>query len=414
VRWATGAGRRTPGAPGRPALETIRTLTPDDLPAAWTLDQQIFNVDPKQHETARDSEGADRFVGAFDGDTLVAICEFHRFGQFFGGRRVPMGGVSSVAVSPEARGRGLASRIMAFLIERMRGEGLPIAALYPATPALYRSLGFEFAGHWTMYSVPVARLREVPRPERGRVRRATPDDLEAVEALRVKLAAERPGAIDRGDWAVPIYRRRFDDLHAFVSLDEQGEVDGALFYRHAPLPGTPEDYDLDVRELFAADQASLAALLWVMASSSSVAHQARYRGWLDDPAAWLVPELKPSIFIQMRWMLRLLDVPAALEARGGPRGLSGRVALRVRDALVDENEDEFVLSLDDGEAKVTREAAEHAIELDVGALSALYSGHTSCAALARAGRLEGGDPARDWTILEAAFAGPAPAMIDDF
>jgi len=395
-------------------LETVRTLTPDDMPAAWRLEQQIFNVDPKLHQTARDPDGADRFVGAFAGDTLLASCEFHRFGQFFNRRRIPMGGVASVVVSPEARGRGLASRIMALLIERMRDERLPISALYPATPALYRSLGYEFGGHWTLYSVPVARLRDVVRPERGRVRRATADDLEEIEALRVRLAAERPGAIDRGAWAVPIYRRRFDDLHAFVSLDARDRIDGALLYRHAPIALSTQDYDLDVRELFAADDASLSALLWVMASSSSVARDARYRGWPDEPAAWLVPELKPKVFIQMRWMLRLLDVATALEARGGPLGLSGRVALRVHDALVGENEGDYVLSLEDGEAKVAREAGERPIELDVGALSALYSGHTTCAALARAGRLSGGDPARDWALLEAGFAGAAPAMIDDF
>ncbi len=395
-------------------METIRTLTPDDLPAAWQLDQQIFNVDPKQHETARDPDGADRFVGAFDGDTLLAICEFHRFGQFFNRRRVPMGGVSSVVVAPEARGRGLASRIMAFLIERMRAEALPISVLYPATPALYRSLGYEFAGQWTLYSVPVARLRDVRRPEPGRIRRATTDDLEAIEALRVRLMSDHPGAIDRGDWAVPIYRRRFDDLFAYVSLDARGDVDGALFYRHAPIALGTEDYDLDVRELFASDAASLAALLWVMASSSSVARDARFRGWPDEPVAWLVPELKASIFIHMRWMLRLLDVGAALEARGAPPGLGGQVALRVRDEMVGDNEDDFVVTLEGGEARVAREAAETPIELDVGALSSLYSGHTTCAALARAGRLTGGEPTRDWALLETLFASAAPAMVDDF
>jgi predicted acetyltransferase len=395
-------------------LETIRTLTPDDMPAAWTLDREVFNVDAKLHETARDPDGADRFVGAFDGDTLVAICEFHRFGQFFGGRRIPMGGVASVVVSPEARGRGLATRMMRFLLERMRDERLPISALYPATPALYRSLGYEFAGEWTRYSAPVARLRDVRRPERGRVRRATVDDLPAIEALRVTLAREHPGAIDRGDWALPIYRRRFEDLHTFVSLDEAGEIDGALFYRHAPIPPGTLDYDLDVRELFAADATSLSTLLWVIASASSVARNLLYRGWPDDPAAWLVPELKPSIAIRMRWMLRLLDVPAALEARGAPAGLSGGVGLRVHDPLLGDNQADFGVTFEGGAARVTRGSTDSPVELDIGALSALYSGHTSCAALARAGRLGGGDPARDWAMLEAAFSGIAPAMVDDF
>lgn len=396
-------------------METIRTLTPDELPAAWALDQQIFNVDPKQHESARDPDSAEQWVGAFDGDHLLAACEFHRFGQFFRGKRIAMGGVSSVVVSPEARGRGIASKMMTFLVERMRAEGLPISALFPATPALYRSLGYEFAGHWTLYSIPLARLRDVSRPEAGRVRRANANDLEEIEALRVRLAADRQGAIDRGRWAVPIYRRRFEDLHTYVSLDDQGAIDGALFYRHAPLKGlSTDDYDLDIRELFAADPSALAALLWVAASSSSVAREAYYRGWLDEANAWLVPELKPHIVIQNRWMLRILDLQSAISARGGPPGFTASVPIRLHDPMIRFNEGGFVLHFADGRAEAKREDTLLPVQLDVGALSSLYSGHTTCAALARAGRLEGGDPDRDWPCLDAAFAGGLPAMVDDF
>lgn len=396
-------------------METIRPLEPRDLPAAWALDQQTFQVDPKLHATARDPDGADRFVGAFDGDRLVATCEFHRFGQFFRGRRVPMGGVASVAVSPEARGQGVASRMMRLLVERMRAEQLPISALYPATPGLYRSLGWEFAGHWTRYTMPLERLRPVPRPERGRVRRARVDELEAIERLRTALAAEHDGALDRGQWAVPVYRRRFDDLHTYVALGDAGGIEGALVYRHQPTGGVQGyDYDLDVRELFACSAEATRALLFVLASSSSVSRQAYVRGWLDDGLGWLLPELRPQVERQMRWMLRLLDVPAALEARGGPPGMTARVALRVHDPLLADNDDGFVLEVVDGEAKVKREAAADAISLDVGALSALYSGHTSCATLARMGRLSGGGVSTDWAALDAIFAGRPPAMVDEF
>ena len=270
-------------------METIRPLEADDLPAAWALERQVFNVDVKEHETACDAAGADRFVGAFDDHGLVASCEYHRFGQFFGGRRIDMGGVSSVVVAPHARGGGLASRMLRLLIERMRNEQLSIASLFPATPALYRSLGWEFAGHWTLYSMLLERLRGVPRPEVGRVRLATPDDLTAIERLRTRLSAEHNGAIDRGKWASEIYRRRFDDLHTYVHLDEAGEVTGALFYRHQPLGLGTEDYDIDVREIFAADAEGLNALLWVLASSSSVAREALFRGWLDEQHGWPVP-----------------------------------------------------------------------------------------------------------------------------
>jgi len=304
---------------------------------------------------------------------------------------------------------------MHLLIERMRAEGLVISALYPATPTLYRSLGWEFAGHWTRYTMPLERLRPVPRPERGRVRRARVGELETIERLRTALAAEHDGAIDRGTWAVPVYRRRFDDLHVYVAVDARGAIDGALFYRHHPTGGIQGfDYDLDVRELFALNAEAQRALLWILASSSSVARHVAIRGWLDDTQGWLLPELRPQVERQMRWMLRLLDVPGALEARGAPPGMTARVALRVHDEQVPDNDGAYVLQVADGEVKVTRETAPNAIALDVGALSTLYSGHTTCATLARMGRLSGGEPAKDWAVLDAVFAGRPPAMVDDF
>ena len=392
-------------------METIRPLTAEDLPSAWALEMQAFNVAPSDHEPFRDEGGAERFVGAFDGERLVASCEYHRLGQFFGGRRVPMGGVASVVVAPEARGGGLASRMLALLVERMRAESLPISTLYPATPALYRSLGWEFAGHWTTYEMPVERLRGVARPDTGRVRPAEASDLEAIERVRVGLMAERNGAVDRGDWALPIYRRRLPQLFAYVSLDAAGEIDGALIYRHVPIAGT-EEYDLDVRELFAASDAGLDTLLWVLASSSSVARRAFYRGWLDEALSGRLPELKPQVRHQQRWMTRVLDVPAAIKAHGAPPAMQGRVVVRVRDAMVEANDDTFAIEVSEGEARAEPVREDAGVTLGIGALSSLYTGHASSASLARLGWLEGEAPER--ALLDAIFAAPPPAMVDDF
>jgi Sterol carrier protein domain len=49
----------------------------------------------------------------------------------------------------------------------------------------------------------------------------------------------------------------------------------------------------------------------------------------------------------------------------------------------------------------------------VGALASLYSGWSSSALLARAGLLAGGSAA-DRAALDAAFAGPAPWLLDEF
>jgi len=90
------------------------------------------------------------------------------------------------------------------------------------------------------------------------------------------------------------------------------------------------------------------------------------------------------------------------------------VPIRLSDEMIKFNDGGFVLHFADGRAEVKREDTLLPVQLDVGALSSLYAGYTTCAALARAGRLSGGDPKRDWAALDAAFAGASPAMIDDF
>jgi len=80
-------------------------------------------------------------VGAFDGPRLVAMSGAHAFGQDFGGRRVPMAGLSSVAVAPHRRGEGLARRVITMCLADRRERGQAISSLYPATTGLYRRLG---------------------------------------------------------------------------------------------------------------------------------------------------------------------------------------------------------------------------------------------------------------------------------
>jgi predicted acetyltransferase len=62
--------------------------------------------------------------------------------QWWHGRAVPMAGVAVVSIAPEDRGRGIGRAVMTALVELMAGRGYPLAALYPATMAIYRSLGW--------------------------------------------------------------------------------------------------------------------------------------------------------------------------------------------------------------------------------------------------------------------------------
>src|SRR2546430_17358622 len=74
----------------------------------------------------------------------------------------------------------------------MAERGYPLSALYPATMTIYRSLGWEIAGHRHEAVLPSRALSAMARPEPAAaagIRRPGPDD--AAEVLQVVGRAHR-------------------------------------------------------------------------------------------------------------------------------------------------------------------------------------------------------------------------------
>jgi predicted acetyltransferase len=106
------------------------------------------------------------------------------------------------------------------------------------------------------------------------------------------------------------------------------------------------------------------------------------------------------------WMVRILDVPGAVAARGWPAGLSLEVDLRVTPpshGADDPVAGDWVLRIADGVGSATA-GGSGAVELASTDLAALYSGHLDPSELVREGRLPGATP-DVVSGLRAAFAG---------
>jgi predicted acetyltransferase len=342
----------------------IRRLRADDMEQAWKLDRQAFHTRERNRRAWLTRSDPVRIHGAFDQARLVAMVQVLPLGQFFGGRRVAMGGISSVAVSPEHRGQGLASRLLRDCVADMHARGEVVSALYPATTQLYRRAGWELAGAHVMRRIRARDLvRGAQRPRAGRVRRATRDDLPAIRALYARVARESNG---------------------FLRL----------------------------YELLGVDREALSGLWWLVGSSSSQAPLVLYPGGPEDSLPLLLPDQDERVVGDIRWMLRVVDAPGAVAQRGFPPGLEVEIALSLVDALVAENAGAFVLRVSKGEGRLET-GGSGGLRLGVGAFSALYTGWATPAVLARTGLLAGGS-AEERARLDAAFAGPTPTMLDEF
>ena len=378
--------------------------------AAGEMLRRAFDWPAESLERWAAARGEDPVLAVFVGDEVAAASRVRPFGQFFGGRSVPMGGFSPVGAAPEYRGRGYASAVTAAQYPAMREQGQALAALYPASTRLYRGLGFEVAGAWSERHLPARSLQQLRPPPGVGLRRATRDDLPAVRACYARAAARANGMLDRPEaWWRRILDDRWDEQHVYAADGDAGALDGYVAYRHGPDPTW--GYSIHVQEVVA-ERAEVALALWrLVGSSSTMARDVTFNDAPETPLLFLLPEQDVTERKALRWMLRVVDAPAAIAARGFPPGVAAAVDLEVDDRHCDWNAGRWRLEVGDGRAVLARGGA-GSVRLGAGALASLYSGYASAVTLARAGLLAGDD--RDLAGLDAAFAGPTPWMLDFF
>jgi crossover junction endodeoxyribonuclease RuvC len=133
-----------------------------------------------------------RYLAAFEGTRMVAAAKFHDLVQSWLGASLPMAGVAAVAVAPEDRGKGIGGALISALLSHIDARGYPLSMLYPATPSLYRSAGWELAGHTYEAVLPARSLRTIAPwtgPQSPALRRAVPDDAPAVRGVHAAVHA---------------------------------------------------------------------------------------------------------------------------------------------------------------------------------------------------------------------------------
>lgn len=327
-------------------------------------------------------------------------------GQWFGGRSVPTGAIAAVAVAPEFRARGIATQLLRGVLEELHAAGTPLSTLYPATVQLYRRVGYEQAGFSCEISVP---LRLIDLRDRGlEVRAARADDIEAIRAVYRQWVARFSGGLDRtGFFWHRLHHPRGENARVYVVCADKRVEGYALVWDQK----SDERYNLRVEDLAALTPAAARRLLAFFADHRTVRENVVWRSGPSDPLLGLLAEDRYQIRGLSPWMLRIIDVRGALETRAYPAGVGAEVHLVIRDDVLPENDDRYVLIVKDGRGRVER-GGRGAVEIDVRGLAALYSGYRSRAELALAGQLAG--PEGELAGLDAVFAGPIPWMRDDF
>ena len=341
-----------------------------------------------------------------EGGEITSLLRLDRQAQWWLGRALPSAQVLQLATPPQHRGAGHGGRLLAGLLEELHDDRVPLATLTPTTFPFYRGAGFEVAGSWTRYEAQAEHLPRHTAPYRARP--VSLDDPAELAAVYRRVAPSRHGALDRGErfWRQLARLAREKTTAAFVLDGPDGPAGWAvatLEFRPDPAPFQTRVEVADWGCLPGAD----AALFALFAGYASMNGLVAWSGPDPDPALFALRDRSARLTDRWHWMLRLVDLPAALQARPWPAGVTGQVELRVDDPGCPWNTSAWRLELAGGQGRVAQVSSAPAATADVRGLASLFTGFAGPDDLIRAGLLAGFDPDAV-ALLRAAFASPRP------
>lgn len=179
------------------------------------------SVEARERNFTQNPYGSlDDLVVIEDRGLVVGHAFLFRFRGAFGGRSVKVGGIASVGVAPEARGRGVATALMNGLHARSDRRGDAITMLYAFRQGFYARLGY---GSTSSRKRLVFSPRSVPDAwlglGRGSLRAMRGRDREEMMRLHASAAAQTSGRIERSSrlWD----RLVADERRTFLVVDDK-------------------------------------------------------------------------------------------------------------------------------------------------------------------------------------------------
>jgi predicted acetyltransferase len=404
---------------------SFRTARSDDLERLIDVHASAFpdprGRDDREHNFTRNPLGdlADLWVAvADDSGAIVAHAFLFPLRAWFGGRLVPVGGIASVGVAPEARRRGVGTALVEHLHAMSVTRGDAIALLYPFRQAFYGRIGYAATSTYRRLRL---RPASIPwMPELG-ARPATGADREAIKACWRAAAARHSGMLERSErfWE----SRWADEATTWLLVESATRVEGYLSWtsqqREAHAATT-----LFVREIVASTDAAMRSLWALVGAQQGQIAEAHVDVALDHPIEQALVDADRGRFGDVHVehvlgevvagpMIRILDVSRALEARGYEA--DGSLAVSIGDESVQ-------LSVRDGRCEVaftpapSPHAGAHVRVAEGAALAALAFGGLGArpaTLAARLGWLEAKGE-RSLALADALFALPAYFSPDAF
>lgn len=306
---------------------------------------------------------------------------------------LPFAAVSGVGVHPTHRRRGLLRQLMDEMFADARRRGEAVAGLKASEGSIYGRFGFGLATNVAAWSVDPARSAYLVPPDPVEIRLVTPEEAgKALPAMHARFCRRRAGEVSREEpyWNELVADRpdrRGGDTALFCAVagDDQGY---AVYRAHDVSQGVFYASQIKVSEVYAAGDEVEAALWRFLFDIDLVREVVAHRRPVDEPLRWRLADprqLRTTAVEDLLW-IRVLDVPAALTARG--YAAAGRLVFEIVDGD-DAVRGSWVLEAGPDGATCRRagETGRSQLAFGVAALGSLYLGGVTASALAAAGRI---------------------------
>lgn len=381
---------------------------PEALRAYSTAEARGFLGEEPTDDEAREfgeSIAYRRRIGVYDESGLDAHVPVATVNSWVGelsvpGDRVtPFWAISGVTVSPTRRRRGIARAMLEGELRTARDAGMAVAGLTVSEATIYGRFGFAPAVEATDWDIDTRRAGWRGGEATGTFEYVRREDAVALlEDLHERVRVTRPGDVDgwTGRWRqfamIAGGSKEPGRTRVVRYAGPDGIVRGAVVYRLTEDPADMARHTLDVTYLVADGDDAYRALWGFLLRHDLVSRvQATLRS-VDEPLAWLLADRRgATVSVHDHEWLRILDVPAALEARG--YAAPGTHVIAVRDELGFADGTWRLEVAADGAARVAPTDAEPRVSMPVSSLAALYLGGVGASTLRAAGLLEGADDA---------------------
>jgi predicted acetyltransferase len=384
-----------------PSVE-VRSLEADEIDAFVDACDTAFGTraGADELEKQRGLFELERAVVADDGRRIIGTARAHSFEITVPGGTAAAAGLTSLAVLPTHRRRGVLTELLRRQLDDVRDRGESLALLTASEGSIYGRFGFasavpsaswELAHHTSGFS----RRSEAT----GDMRLAGRDEAFPVMAIVYDAIRDsQPGLLARyGRW----WDQRFPDtpsvngagpLFYAIHSSEEGAPDGYVVYRvrQASDDGGPSG-TVHVAELMAADTGAYAALWRYCLDIDLITSVRATLRPVDEPLQWMLADPRRlQLHVRDHVWLRIVDLPEALVARGYYG--TDRLVLQVSDDFCKWNAGkvELISSPEGIECGPVSDTAD--LLLDAEDLAAVYLGGATFSALARAGRVVEGTP----------------------